>query len=131
MTDGPLRSLVDYLRRLTGGGDDPHSDGQLLERFVATQDETAFAALVQRYGPMVWGVCRRVLRHEQDVEDAFQATFLAGISSQLVVWRRQAGRGPRPGARAASSSEGKPRCDANGLWNNRRDSMGRSPNSPR
>src|SRR5438445_5817008 len=52
------------------------SDGELLRHFVACRDETAFAALVHRHGPMLLGVCRRVARHEQDAEDAFQATFL-------------------------------------------------------
>ncbi len=52
------------------------SDQGLLKRYVDQRDETAFAALVQRYGPLVLGVCRRVLGHEQDSEDAFQATFL-------------------------------------------------------
>jgi RNA polymerase sigma factor (sigma-70 family) len=52
------------------------SDPDLLKRYVDQRDETAFAALVHRYGPLVLGVCRRVLGHEQDSEDAFQATFL-------------------------------------------------------
>jgi hypothetical protein len=52
------------------------SDAALLERFVTRHDEAAFAALVARHGPMVFGVCRRLLRHDQDAEDAFQATFL-------------------------------------------------------
>jgi RNA polymerase sigma factor (sigma-70 family) len=52
------------------------SDGQLLETYVTRREEAAFAALVRRHGPMVWGVCRRVLQIHQDVEDAFQATFL-------------------------------------------------------
>jgi RNA polymerase sigma factor (sigma-70 family) len=53
------------------------TDLQLLEHFTAERQETAFAALVQRHGPMVLGVCRRILRRAEDAEDAFQATFLA------------------------------------------------------
>jgi RNA polymerase sigma factor (sigma-70 family) len=52
------------------------TDGQLLDRFSARQEEGAFAALLLRHGPMVLGVARRVLRQEQDVEDVFQASFL-------------------------------------------------------
>jgi RNA polymerase sigma factor (sigma-70 family) len=52
------------------------SDQQLLESFLTQRSEASFEALVQRHGPMVLGVCRRVLRHTQDAEDAFQATFL-------------------------------------------------------
>jgi RNA polymerase sigma-70 factor (ECF subfamily) len=56
-----------------GGG---LTDGQLLASFVERRDEDAFEALVRRHGPMVLGVCRRLLRHAHDAEDAFQATFL-------------------------------------------------------
>ena len=55
------------------------SDGELLTRFVATRDERgelAFEALVRRHGPLVWGVCHRVLRDPSDADDAFQATWL-------------------------------------------------------
>jgi RNA polymerase sigma factor (sigma-70 family) len=52
------------------------SDGQLLDGFLAGRNDAYFEALVRRHGPMVLGVCRRLLRNPQDVEDAFQATFL-------------------------------------------------------
>src|SRR5687768_3756242 len=52
------------------------SDQLLVQRFVATRDESAFACIVERYGRAVWGVCRRLLPGEHDVEDAFQAVFL-------------------------------------------------------
>jgi RNA polymerase sigma factor (sigma-70 family) len=52
------------------------TDGELLERFVADRDESAFASLVDRHGPMVLGVGRRLLGDSHEAEDIFQATFL-------------------------------------------------------
>jgi RNA polymerase sigma factor (sigma-70 family) len=71
-----LATMGRYLGFLAGRSDSPLPDGRLLERYVATRDESAFAALVERYGSLVLGVCERVLQHAQDAEDAFQATFL-------------------------------------------------------
>jgi RNA polymerase sigma factor (sigma-70 family) len=69
--------LVRYLRTLAAGqASDACTDRQLLELFVTRREETSFATLVRLHGPMVLGVCRRILRHDQDTEDAFQATFL-------------------------------------------------------
>jgi RNA polymerase sigma factor (sigma-70 family) len=61
------------------------SDGQLLEAYVARREEAAFEALVRRHGPMVLGVCRRLLGHEQDAEDAFQATFLVLVRKAASI----------------------------------------------
>jgi RNA polymerase sigma factor (sigma-70 family) len=52
------------------------TDAELLERFLSQHEEPAFGELVQRHGPIVLGLCRRVLRNQHDAEDAFQATFL-------------------------------------------------------
>jgi RNA polymerase sigma factor (sigma-70 family) len=77
MAIGQLNTLLLHVRRLAGAtARDEQSDEQLLSRFQADREESAFSALMQRHGKVVWNVCRRVLGHEQDAEDAFQATFL-------------------------------------------------------
>jgi RNA polymerase sigma factor (sigma-70 family) len=74
MPSGPLGLM---LRRLIGRPRPADlGDDELLQRFVVCHDMGAFEALVQRFGPLVLGVCRRVLQDEHDAEDAFQATFL-------------------------------------------------------
>src|SRR5262245_17461133 len=77
MANSPMTEILRHLRRSALPREGPElTDGQLLEAYISRRDETALAALVHRHGPMVWGVCRRVLPHYHDAEDAFQATFL-------------------------------------------------------
>jgi RNA polymerase sigma factor (sigma-70 family) len=85
-----MKDLIEQLRRAalvtTEAGP---SDGDLLERFLAHRDAVAFEALVRRHGPMVLGVCRRLLRHTQDAEDAFQATFLVLVRKATTILPRE------------------------------------------
>ena len=77
MANGQLSAVLRFLSaRVTARADAEATDGQLLRRFVGERSEAAFTALLQRHGPMVLGVCRRLLREPHDAEDAFQATFL-------------------------------------------------------
>ena len=71
-----MRALIQRLRNglpHTGG---ELTDERLLDDFVERRAEDAFAAIVRRHGPMVRGVCRRVLRNDADADDAFQAVFV-------------------------------------------------------
>jgi RNA polymerase sigma factor (sigma-70 family) len=88
MASGQLNGVLQQLRGTLLPGCVELTDGQLLERFINHRDDAAFAALLRRHGPMVWGVCRRTLHRHHDAEDAFQATF-------LVLARRAASVVPR------------------------------------
>src|SRR5262245_38960044 len=71
-----LTPVLQFARQFCGmPGDAELPDGELLRRFVSG-DAAACEQLVRRHGPMVLGVCRRVLRDAHAAEDAFQATFL-------------------------------------------------------
>jgi RNA polymerase sigma factor (sigma-70 family) len=103
--------MLRQIRRLTGVPAAAElSDAEALERFARRQDEGAFTALVRRHGPMVLGVCRRVLGNVHDAEDAFQATFLilarkAGSISKpeaLVGWLYEVARRTAERARASA-----------------------------
>lgn len=92
MAASSLHPLLQYLRRLSGGkaGDAALDDAQLLGRFLASRDESAFTTLVQRYGAMVWGLCVRLLGQTPEAEDAFQATFLVLVRKAASLHDSQA-----------------------------------------
>ncbi len=96
------------------------TDGQLLERFATVGGEAAelaFAALVERHGPMVLRICRNNLRDSNDVEDAFQATFLVlvqrarslWVEDSLAPWIHRVAR--RIAVRARSNADRRRKCE--------------------
>jgi RNA polymerase sigma-70 factor (ECF subfamily) len=84
-----LSHFVSRLRDILGRQNaDKQTDGHLLERFLSNREEHAFELLLLRHGPMVLGVCRRILGNDHDAEDAFQATFLVLVRRGDNIWPR-------------------------------------------
>jgi hypothetical protein len=93
MANAQLEPVLHRLRHLFQT-DQP--DALLLERFVTTRDESAFELLMLRHGAMVLGLCRGILRHAHDAEDAFQATFLALVRKAASIGKRESRQVPCP-----------------------------------
>ena len=89
MASNPLNTLVQQLRAAVERDGAGRSDGELLTRFLSQRDHDALAALVRRHAPMVWGVCRRILRSHHDAEDAFQATFIVLVRKAATIVPRE------------------------------------------
>lgn len=86
MVKSRLDMFIHHVRLAVGGTAAAEcTDRQMLERFLAAKEEAAFAELVRRHGPMVRGVCRRILGREHDTDDAFQATFLVLFRKAAAV----------------------------------------------
>ena len=87
MATKPMNRVIQHL--LATCGREGMTDGELLTRFLSGRDDAALAALVGRHGPMVWGVCCRLLRGHHDAEDAFQATFLVLAQKAVTLPNRE------------------------------------------
>jgi RNA polymerase sigma factor (sigma-70 family) len=89
MARPPLNGVLQQLRKMAAAhANRESSDGDLVECFVRSRDEAAFTALIERHGPMVLGVCARLLPNRQDAEDACQATFLV-LARKAASIRKQ------------------------------------------
>src|SRR5580765_3879244 len=99
MPAGQLECVIRHLGRVRQKEAVEAGDAELLELFVVRRDEGAFEMLVRRHGPMVLGVCKRILGNETDAEDAFQATFLVLVrKASSIIPRTQVGNWLHGGA---------------------------------
>src|SRR5262249_12945792 len=86
MVSNRLSEVLQHVRRALIRGDMAGlTEKQLLECFINNKENAALEALMRRYSPMVWGVCRRILHNHHDAEDAFQATFLVLIRKAASI----------------------------------------------
>src|SRR5262245_33409569 len=86
MPQAPLAALLKFLGKTCAATEfESLTDAHLLEKFLRAREEAAFAVLMHRHGPMVLGVCRRVLGDGPDADDAFQATFLVLVRRAASV----------------------------------------------
>src|SRR5215469_8257649 len=85
--------LLDQIRRMAAGQPlRQMSDSELIAQFVGQHDEAAFRVLMDRYGPMVLRVCKRILGNDHDAEDAYQATFVVLTSKAGAQrWKESVG----------------------------------------
>ncbi len=114
MPTSPLSVVIQHLQADFSPAGDGMTDGELLARFVRSQDQDALAALVQRHASMVWGVCCRLIRNHHEAEDAFQATFLvlvlkaAGVPRQSIAnWLYGVARQTAVRLRATAAKRGR------------------------
>ncbi|MHB1424934.1 MAG: sigma-70 family RNA polymerase sigma factor [Gemmataceae bacterium] len=126
MADSRAEGVLGHLHRWLGAAATATDDGRLLDRFVRQREEAAFTELVARHGPLVMGLCRRLLGNVHDAEDVFQATFfvlarkaaairkpeslscwLHGVASRLALKTRSAAQRRRSHELAVPVSESK------------------------
>ncbi len=90
MATSQMNEVFQHLRKTVGLREGAgQTDGQLLADYINRRDEAALATIVLRHGPMVWGVCRRLLRNHHDAEDAFQVTFLVLVRKAASIASRE------------------------------------------
>src|SRR5688572_28825328 len=89
MPGEPLVNLLYLQRRAQAEASAQSSDTELLLRFTVDREQAAFEVLLLRHGPLVWDLCRHILRDTHNAEDAFQATFLVLARKAGVIRKRE------------------------------------------